>query len=94
MNITFKCDYFNEHKTGFERIYVLVISEVLKYINGGGSEKTEAVVVWFALEWAEILFWSQYISIYSHINAYHRYLTTWSKLGGICLADMALQKCK
>ena len=47
--ITFKCDYFNECETG---------CEFLKYINGSGSEKTQAVVVWFALEGAEILFCS------------------------------------
>ena len=46
--ITFKCDYFNECETGFERINVLVISEFLKYINGSGSGKTQAVVIWFA----------------------------------------------
>ena len=29
-------------------------SEFLKYINGSGCVKTQPVVVWFALEWAEI----------------------------------------
>ena len=69
MIIASKYDYFNECETGFKRINVLVISEFLKYINGSGSEKPEAVVVWFALEWADILFWSQNSGIYSHKHA-------------------------
>ena len=51
--ITFKCDYCNECETGFEIIKLLVLNELLKYINGSG--KTQAVVVWFALEWSDIL---------------------------------------
>ena len=51
MIITFKLyDCCNECETGYERIIVLVINEFQKYIIGSGSGKTQAVIVWFALE--------------------------------------------